>query len=588
MVAKKRKSKRLTLKKKYRILKNAKESKRKKKREMKKHPEKFPKQKDPGIPLKLPFYKEIVEELQASKEAHQKRIEEAKLRRKELKNQVIAKKRKIGDMSIDELIQRAEERGEKFNVEKPSDEEDKNGLNDRSAKAYYREFKKVVEAADVVLEVLDARDPLGSRVTQLEAVVTGQLSKKLVLVLNKADLVPRDNLEKWLKYLRQEYPTVVFKSSTQNQGGRLGQTHAKIMKINEDVMHTSKCLGADVLMQLLKNYCRNKDIKTTITVGVVGLPNVGKSSLINSMKRSRSCGVGATPGFTKSMQEIVLDSKVKLLDCPGIVLPGKDADDSTAALRNSVKIEELNDLFTPVDAILKRADKSHLMIHYRLPDFKSTDEFLSVLAKRFGKLKKYGIPDREAAARKLLHDWNSGTIKYYTQPPETSTAQVGASLTQELSAEFDLASLENDEVSLMKELPIHRPSKVMKISSLGPVTEVMDVANQDPESDMEEDEDNQENEDDAVLGKDVCINLEPSKKKKKDEQPQEKKPRWETELPTFDPETMSLQKYQKKMMKKARKERNRNEKRMDGLADELVSLMGSKKTEDYDFNEYFE
>ena len=60
------------------------------------------------------------------------------------------------------------------------------------------------------------------------------------------------------------------------------------------------------------------------------------------------------------MQEIVLDSKIKLLDCPGIVLPGKDADDTTAALRNSVKIEELNDLFTPVDAILKRADKSHV------------------------------------------------------------------------------------------------------------------------------------------------------------------------------------------------------------------------------------
>lgn len=64
-------------------------------------------------------------------------------------------------------------------------------------------------------------------------------------------------------------------------------------------MTSSKALGADVLMQLLKNYCRNKDIKTAISVGVVGLPNVGKSSLINSLKRSKACGVGATPGFTK-------------------------------------------------------------------------------------------------------------------------------------------------------------------------------------------------------------------------------------------------------------------------------------------------
>lgn len=73
----------------------------------------------------------------------------------------------------------------------------------------------------------------------------------------------------------------------------------RIFKSSQDLLESSRCLGADVLLQLLKNYCRNKDIKTAITVGVVGLPNVGKSSLINSLKRSKSCGVGATPGFTK-------------------------------------------------------------------------------------------------------------------------------------------------------------------------------------------------------------------------------------------------------------------------------------------------
>lgn len=60
--------------------------------------------------------------------------------------------------------------------------------------------------------------------------------------------------------------------------------------------------GADALIKLLKNYCRNKDLKTSIHVGVIGFPNVGKSSLINSLKRSKVCGVGATPGFTKTAQ----------------------------------------------------------------------------------------------------------------------------------------------------------------------------------------------------------------------------------------------------------------------------------------------
>ena len=60
---------------------------------------------------------------------------------------------------------------------------------------------------------------------------------------------------------------------------------------------TSKCVGADTLLALLGNYCRNRDIKTSIRVGVVGMPNVGKSSLINSLKRSKACNVGGTPGL---------------------------------------------------------------------------------------------------------------------------------------------------------------------------------------------------------------------------------------------------------------------------------------------------
>lgn len=311
----------------------------------------------------------------------------------------------------------------------------------------------MVDAADILLEVIDARDPLGTRCREVEqAVLNSGANKKLVILMNKVDLIPRDNLQQWLQYLRNEFPTIAFKASTQTQQANLGRSNADIMTATNDMLQSSKCFGAKMLMKLLGNYCRNQGVKTAIKVGVVGYPNVGKSSVINSLKRSRACGVGATPGLTKSAQEVSLDKHIKLLDSPGIVFASSDqlggAGDNASnsrlvtsliALRNATKVESLADPIAPIEALLARVDKQELMLFYKLADFSGVDQFLEQLARRFGKLKKGGVADTTAAARKVLTDWNTGKIKFHTVPPDMNenASHVSAEIVEKLAKPFE-------------------------------------------------------------------------------------------------------------------------------------------------------
>ncbi|CAM9490099.1 unnamed protein product, partial [Ectocarpus sp. 13 AM-2016] len=131
----------------------------------------------------------------------------------------------------------------------------------------------------------------------------------------QVDLVPKEVVAKWLKHLRRSFPAIAFKASTQENSSSIKQTKGSADKAADGMLNRSGAVGTEALMGVLKNYCRSLNLKTAITVGVIGYPNVGKSSLINSLKRSKAVGVSATPGFTKSMQEIHLDKTVRTPIC---------------------------------------------------------------------------------------------------------------------------------------------------------------------------------------------------------------------------------------------------------------------------------
>ncbi|XP_030825830.1 guanine nucleotide-binding protein-like 3-like protein isoform X2 [Camarhynchus parvulus] len=336
--------------------------------------------------------------------------------------------------------------------EEEEDEEPPQPPQDEASLRHFgRELRKVLTASDVLLEVLDARDPQGCRSPRLEGALRPQ--QRLVLVLNKIDLVPRDVVAAWLKHLRNEFPTVAFKACTQQQSQNLKQSRLPADAAPRDVLAGGACVGAEPLLHILRNYGRRGDGRGSITVGVVGYPNVGKSSLINSLKRSRACGVGATPGVTRCLQAVQLDGHIRLLDCPGVVLDSGDPP-AAAPLRGALAPQRLRDPLGPACAILQRCPPQQLSRLYGVPPVSDPLQFLAHLARRQGRLRPGGLPDAPAAATALLRDWTSGKITYYTHPPKSQGVQLEAQILPALGPALDLEALERGDAEALAAVPV--------------------------------------------------------------------------------------------------------------------------------------
>ena len=313
-----------------------------------------------------------------------------------------------------------------INKEKKNLEKKLNIINkDLSRKAYIKILDQVIENSDVILEVLDARDPLICRNLELENKIKNN-KKKLILVLNKIDLIPIQNAIDWQKYLSNEFPCILFKSNTQIKNTNLSQSNLFDKNIKEkkeyieNILKGNKSIGNEELLNILKNYSRiDVGIKSNIVVGVIGIPNVGKSSLINSLTRGKNVGVSNIPGYTKGLQEIILDNNLRLLDCPGIVMSNNENN----ILYNIIRTEDIKEPIEVVSKILKKIEQEYFLKTYNLDisilkgSELTVEKIIYLVGEKMKKYKKGGIVDLDKSARIIINDWNLGKLKYYSVPP---------------------------------------------------------------------------------------------------------------------------------------------------------------------------
>jgi len=250
---------------------------------------------------------------------------------------------------------------------------------------------KIINECDIILAVLDARNPEGTRNKNLEDKIK-ESNKKLIYVLNKADLVPIKILEKWKGIIKNENPeaSVVFVSSKYKKG--------------------TKILRDDI-----KKYLQLKGIKDG-KVGVVGYPNVGKSSLINALTGKKSAASGLVAGLTKGEQWIKLTKNIKLLDTPGVIEP-KDEDE--LVMIGALRYEKIENPVEPAIKILKNLyafDENIVKNYYNIEINNIEDineEFIEKIGKKLNYLGKNGMIDINRTAKSIIKDYQDGKLNYY-------------------------------------------------------------------------------------------------------------------------------------------------------------------------------
>lgn len=248
---------------------------------------------------------------------------------------------------------------------------------------YWSIVWSMIDNANVVLEVIDARFPSICRSNRLEQRVMDSDECNLLIAINKADLVPREVVNEWIKWLDDQGIKALGVSATQRLGTSI---------LQREILKTSN--------------------KKTAKVAVVGLPNTGKSSIINRLRGRKAASTAPIAGHTRGQQIVRASKSMMMYDTPGVIpvkLPEKHN-----ILLGLTPVTKLKDPIYTAELLIEQLNEispGKTAAYYEVADDLST--FLDELAIKMNRVRKGGVPDDRFAAITILSDHVKGKIPVY-------------------------------------------------------------------------------------------------------------------------------------------------------------------------------
>lgn len=258
-----------------------------------------------------------------------------------------------------------------------------------------REMKEKMNLIDIVYEVIDARMPISSKIVDIDELIG---DKKRILIMTKYDICDKEETNKFIKYYES-----------------LGYTVIPVDLMNG--RETSKIIDKSMELMKEENLKRKeKGLKPrSIRALIVGVPNVGKSTLINRLVGKKSAGVGNKPGFTKSLSWIRIHKDIELLDSPGILWPKIENQDNAHVLAalSSIKEEILDTMNLScfiLDKMIKLYPKN-LEERYGITEIdEDYIETFDLIGKKRGALTRGGVADYDKVANIIIRDLKNGYL----------------------------------------------------------------------------------------------------------------------------------------------------------------------------------